>query len=253
MNALIKKSNVKNKFMSPRFPSLKAITTAAFLFTAALSVAQDNYTIKMNLKSEGLPAEYAAFGEMDILTYIKGDKLRTERNGMTMTSVSVYDGKKMTSLNDVMGNKSGFVATKEELNTPEKNAKTEKPKIEYTTEKKMIAGYECTKVIATTVDKDKKENKMILWVTDKIKYSHPEAHKASGRGMPDMSDLKGYPLSMEMSQNAQGMEIKIIMTTTEVLTTPVDDSVFTLNTEGYTMMSYKDMQDKQRAMMQQGK
>jgi len=226
----------------------RTLSTAAFFALSVFATAQDNYTIKMSLKSEGMPAEYAAYAEMDIVNYIKGDKLKTERNGMMGTSVSLYDGKKMISTNEMMGNKSGFTATKEELESSDKNEKTEKAKIEYTAEKKMIAGYECTKVIATSIGKDKKENKTILWVTDKVKYSHPEAHKASGRGMMDLSDLKGYPLAMEIAQNMQGMDIKIIMTTTEISTAPIDDSVFTINTDGYTMMSYKDMLDKQKTM-----
>lgn len=90
---------------------------------------------------------------------------------------------------------------------------------------------------------------MTLWVTDKIKYSHPEAQKASGRGMTDLSDLKGYPLCMEMSQNAQGIDLKIIITATEVSTMPVEDSVFVLKTDGYTMVSYKEMQEQQKTMM----
>jgi len=202
----------------------------------------------MSLKTEGLPPEYAAYGEMDLVNTIKGDKLKTERNGMMGSSTSVYDGKKMISLNENMGNKFGYTATKDELKASDEKEKTEKPKIDYTTEKKMIVGYECTKVIVTTFDKDKKENIITLWVTDKIKYDHPEAHKASGRGMADLSDLKGYPLSMEMSQNAQGMDMKIMITATEVLTSPINDSVFTLNTDGYTMMGYKEMLEKQKSM-----
>lgn len=203
----------------------------------------------MSLKVEGMPPEYAAFAEADITNYIKGDMLKTERNGMMGSNVYVYDGKKMVSLNENMGNKFGFTATKEELEATGKDDKAEKPKIEYTAEKKMIAGYECTKVVAAVQDKDKKETKMVLWVTDKLNYGHPEAHKASGKGLMDLSDLKGYPLAMEMPQNMQGTEIKIMMTATEVLTTPINDSVFVLNTEGYTMMSYKEMQEKQKSMM----
>lgn len=233
--------------------SLKSLGVAALLMFTSIASAQDNYVIKMGVKIEGLPAEYAAMGEMDIITTIKGEKLKTERNGMMESSISVYDGKKMISLSEAMGQKTGFTATKEELEAPDKNTKTEKPKIEYTSEKKMIAGYECTKVLMTTTCADKKDNIVILWVTDKVKYSHPEANKAAGRGMMDLSELKGYPLAMEMNQIANGVPIKILMTTTEISTANIDDSVFILNTDGYTMLSYKDMQAKQKAMMSQGR
>jgi len=232
-----------------RIISLKTITAAVLFFFSGHTLAQDNFTIKMTLKIDGMPPELAAASEMDILTYIKGDKLRTERNGMMGSTISVYDGKKMITLNDMMGNKSGFTATKAELEATDKDEKPEKPKIEYTTEKKTIAGYECTKVIVTYTGKDKKETKMTLWVTDKIKYSHPEAQKGSGRGMTDLSDLKGYPLSMEMSQNIMGADTKMTITATEINTAPIDESVFVLNTDGFTMVSYKEAQEQQKAMM----
>lgn len=228
----------------------KIIASAAMLFIAGCAIAQDNYTVKMNMKIEGLPPEYAGFGEQEMVNYVKGDKYKNEISSMMMTSVSAFDGSKLTSITEQMGNKSGFIATKEELEAANKSEKAEeKPKIEYTTEKKMIAGYECTKAILTSVDKDKKENKMNVWVTEKIKSNQAQGKKTGGRGMRmNLGDLKGYPLEMEMSQNQQGMDMKILITATEVLTTPIDDAVFTVSTEGYKMMTYKEMQDKMKAM-----
>ena len=231
--------------------SFKSLGLAAILAFSSLASAQDNYVIKMAVKIEGLPAEYAAMGEMDIINTIKGEKIKTERNGMMESSVSVYDGKKMISLTEAMGQKMGFTATKEELEASDKDTKTPKAKFEYTSEKKMIAGYEATKVLMTT--SEKKEDVVTLWVTEKVKYMHPEANKAAGKGMLDLSELKGYPLAMEMNQSANGMAMKIIMTTTEISTGPIDDSVFVLNTDGYKLMNYKEMQAKQKAMMGQGR
>ncbi len=210
------------------------------------AIAQENYTMKMTVKTEGLPPEYAAYGEQDIVTYLKGDKSKTEVNSMMFNTTVFYDGKTLTSLSDMMGNKSGYTATKEELESQDKN-KSAKPKIEYTSEKKNIAGYECTKAIATSVGPDKKEKTTILWITDKIKYDKNRS-KTAGRGMTDFGDLKGHPLGMEMSQEMQGSEMKIVMTTTEVSTKPIDDSVFAINTEGYKMMTYQQFQDQMKAM-----
>jgi hypothetical protein len=227
----------------------KIITTAAILFISACAIAQDNYTVKMNMKIEGLPPEYAGFGEQEIVNYVKGDKYKIEISSMMMTSVSAFDGTKLTSITEQMGNKSGFTATKEELEAADKNEKAEaKPKIEYTSDKKTIAGYECTKAVVTSIGKDKKENKMNVWVTEKIKSSQAQFKKRGGRGMMmDLGDLKGYPLEMEMSQSQQGMDMKILITATEVLTTPIDDATFTVSTDGYKMMSYKEMQEKMKA------
>jgi hypothetical protein len=166
-----------------------------------------------------------------------------------MTSVSVFDGSVLTSITEQMGNKTGFRATKDELDAAEKNDKPgAKPKIEYTKDVKTIAGYECTKAIVTSVGKDKKENKMNVWITEKIKANQTNGKKSGGRGMMmDLGDLKGYPLEMEMSQSQQGMDMKILISASEVSTTPLEDAVFTVSTDGYKMMTYKEMQEKMKA------
>ena len=224
----------------------KTIFCVPLLLLSLYSISQECYTMKMNVKTEGLPPEYAAYGEQDIITYIKGDKSKTEVSGMMFNTTVYYDGKQMTSVSDAMGNKSGFTATKEELEADD-NKKQSKPTIEYTSEKRQIAGYECTKAIVTTKGEDGKEQRIITWVTDKIK-ANPGHRSASRSGMADLGDLKGTPLAMEMNRNYQGSEMKMVMTTTEVLTNPLDDSIFKVNTDGYTMMSYKEMKEKSKAM-----
>lgn len=227
---------------------------ALALMASATSIAQDNITVKMNVKVEGLPPEYAGFGEQEIVTYLKGEKSKTEMTSMMGSNITVYDGKKLISLNEQMGNKSGFTATKEEMDAEKDKDKDKvKPKIEYTTEKKTIAGYECTKAIVTNVGKDKKENKTIVWVTDKIKT--PEKPKGGGGrgGMMDLGDLKGYPLEMEMAMSQQGMDMKVLMTTSEVSTSNIDDSVFAVSTDGYKMKNYAEQKAEMKKMEAEGK
>ncbi|MCC6372761.1 MAG: hypothetical protein IT236_17285 [Bacteroidia bacterium] len=215
----------------------KILFSAALLLSAAFVNAQEgfaSFTIKMNMKMEGLPAEYAAYGEQEI-------------SSMMFTTVSFTDGNKHTSLTEAMGNKTGFVTTKEEMEKIDKKDKTEpKPKIEYTSEKKTIAGYECTKAIVTTIDKEKKEAKVNVWFTEKIKLD--PALTKQNKGMFDLGEIKGTPLEIEIKQNADGTEIKVIITTTEVLTSPIADSFFVPNTEGYTMTTYGEWKDKMKAM-----
>lgn len=233
-----------------RYSIKTAVSAVALLLISGLASAQDNYTIKISVKTEGLPAEMAAYGEQDMVTYMKGDKSKTEISSMMFSSTVYFDGQKMTSLTDAMGNKTGYTATKEELEALDKGEKSEKPKIEYTTEKKTIAGYECTKVIVTMMGKDKKEIKTTVWTSEKIQNNHKTASKAGKKGMVDLSEVKGYVLAMEMPLNFQGTEAKVVMNTTEVLTSPIDDAVFTVNTEGYKMMSYSEMMQMQKSMMQ---
>lgn len=223
----------------------KILAVSLFSLSALLVNAQDNYTIKASIKTEGMPAEYAAYGEQEITTYVKGDKYKSEVTSMMFSSTSYFDGKTYCVLSEAMGNKSGFKASIEEMEAEDKKNKDEKPKIESTTEKKTIAGYECTKTIVTVKDKESgKENKITLWVTDKIKSSS----KMRGNRMGfDMGEIKGAPLEMEMPISANGMDMKVVMTTTEVITAAIDDATFIPNTDGYKLMSYVEYKDSLKA------
>ena len=74
-----------------RLLSRLLFTSAVFALVTALSIAQDNYTVKMSMKIEGLPPEYAGFGEQEIVNYVKGDKYKTEVSSMMMTSSSSFE------------------------------------------------------------------------------------------------------------------------------------------------------------------
>jgi len=227
---------------------MKIIIIAAMLVSGLSSLnAQDNYTVKMAIKVEGLPEEYSAMAESDVVVYMKGDKTKHEVTSMMMNQTSVNDGTVSTTIMEQMGNKTGWTMTKAEMQADEKEneAKKTKPTIEYTTEKKTVAGYECTKAIVTSVvGKEKKEQQSTVWFTDKIKQPTTKANIKKGMmGGPDLSSLKGFPMQTEMTVNQQGTELKVISTVTEVLTTPIDDAVFKVNTEGYKMMTYTELKE----------
>lgn len=217
-----------------------------FAFTAS---AQENYTIKMALRMEGLPPEMAAMGEMEITNYVKADKIKSETVGMMGTRILLIDGEKLTSLNEAMGNKTGYTATRAELDEADKNSKSSKSKFEYTGDKKTIAGYECTKVLVTTL-REKEETVTTLWVTEKLAIKNNRMMRAQGgkEGL-DLSELKGYPLGMEMNMAMNGQNLQMVMTATSVSIAAIEDSVFKVSTDGYRMMSYKDMLDKQATKM----
>jgi len=218
--------------------------TILCLFTFSAG-AQENYTIKMAMRMEGLPPEMAAMGEMEITNYIKGDKLKSETLGMMGGRTLLIDGEKMTSLNDRMGNKTGYTATRAELDEADKIKNNPKPKLNYTSEKKTIAGYECTKVVVTSL-REKEEMTSILWVTDKLNIKNNSLMRAQGgKDGLDLSELKGYPLAMEMNQSMNGQTLQMIMTATSVTAGPIDDAIFQLSTEGYRMMTYKEMMSRQ--------
>jgi hypothetical protein len=230
----------------------KLVLVAALAFGCFQINAQENFTVKMSFKIEGLPEEYAGMAENDIVTYMKGEKSKTEVTSMMMSQIILNDGETSTTLMEQMGNKTGWTMTKAEMeaDAKEADAKKTKPTIEYTTEKKMIAGYECTKAIVTSISsKDKKEMKTTVWFTDKIKQPSTAKSKSKKGGMmggPDLSELKGFPMQTEMTTNNQGMEMKMISTVTEVVTTPIDDATFKVSTEGYKMMTYKEVKEQMK-------
>jgi hypothetical protein len=90
-------------------------------------------------------------------------------------------------------------------------------------------------------------------VTEKIKSSAAKGRRTGGRGMQmDFGELKGYPLMIETSQNQNGNEMKVTITATEVSTTPLENSFFTLSTDGYTMMTYQQMMENMKKMRKGG-
>jgi hypothetical protein len=208
------------------------------------SMAQESYTIKMQIKMEGLPPEYAAYGEQDITTYLKGSKSKTEINSMMYSSMVYFDGDTLTMVNDMMGNRTGFRAGKTELEANDKGSAA-KPDIKYTQEKKKIAGYDCTKAIITPKSEDKVGTQIVVWVTEKIK-ADATARRAN-RGMQDLGDLKGFPLEMEVDSQQQGKNVKVIMTTKEVLTGDIPDAAFKAQTDGVKIMSYKEWQEMMKS------
>ena len=92
--------------------------------------------------------------------------------------------------------------------------------------------------------KDGKENVIVFWVTEALKVD--SKHRKGNDNEMDLSELKGYPLGMEMNQSANGMEMKIIMMATEVTVGAVDPTVFDISTEGYNMMSYTEFKSMQK-------
>ena len=60
------------------------IAWASFI---SLTTAQESYTIKSSMKMEGLPPEYSGFGDMEMVTYLKGDKYKRETNSMMASAI----------------------------------------------------------------------------------------------------------------------------------------------------------------------
>jgi GLPGLI family protein len=221
----------------------KLFSTLAVVALTALSLnaqIKEGY-ILYDMKIEGLPPEQAAMmGDMETKVTFKNGKALTEVTSMMFSQQMVVDETGMTMLMEQMGNKIAMKQTKEEMEKAEAKVKEKPadPKIEYTNETKTIAGYECKKAIITTVGKDKKEEKMEMWYSDKFENPNKEG---KGRGQNVMKGLKGMPFEYAGGQG--GMKFK--MTAKEVSTDPVADSKFTLSTEGYKVMTADEIKAMQ--------
>lgn len=231
----------------------RLIFVGLFFCFSLFSFSQDIYTIKSNMKIEGLPDDMAGFADMDLLTCVKGEKSKVETTGMMMSKSTYYDGKTLTIIMNFMGDKFACVVDKQKLTENSKNvAKPKKPSIKYTNEKKKILGYDCTKVLLTVEEESeastkvtltvepKKETILTAWITDKLKSMHADLANAQNNEM-DLSELKGVILEMETSVKENGMDLKMKMTTTEISTKNIDDAQFKANTEGCRMVDYKEM------------
>ncbi|MDF2448183.1 MAG: hypothetical protein K0R26_687 [Bacteroidota bacterium] len=223
--------------MKKLFSTLAVVALTAFSLNAQIKEGSITYDMKM----EGLPPEQAAMmGDMELKTTFKNDKVLSEMSSMMFSSQTCVDEKGMTMLMEQMGNKIAIKQTKEEMEKEAAKSKDKPtdPKIEYLNETKTIAGYECKKAVITTVGKDKKEEKMEVWYSDKFENPNKEG---KGRGQGFMKGFKGLPFEFS---NAQG-GMKFTMIAKAVSTDPIDDSKFNLSTDGYKMMTMDELKAMQ--------
>jgi GLPGLI family protein len=217
----------------------KLFSTLAFISISVLSLTAQNNEgfVLYDMKIEGLPPEQAAMvGDMENKVTFKNGKVLTEMTSMMFTNQTVIDENGMVMLMEQMGNKMAIKQTKDEM---EKDAAKQKdkqadPKIEYINETKTIAGYECKKAIITIVGKDKKEEKMEVWYSEKFANPNKEG---KGKGQGFMKGLKGMPFEYAGGQG--GMKFKMVAK--EVSVDPVSDGKFNLSTDGYKLMTMDEL------------
>ena len=214
---------------------MKKLITAVAILVSAFTYAQNEGSVTYVMTMEGLPPEQAAMvGDMETKIYYKDKKSLSETSSMMFSTKTLTDENGQLLLMDQMGNKSFTRVSKAEMEkmAAESASKDKDPKIEYTTESKSIAGYDCKKAIITLNGKEG-EIKTDVWYTEKVPY----VSQGGGRRGEMFKGLKGMP--MEFSFKQQGMNIK--MSAKEVSLDKVPDSVFVLSTEGYTEKKMDEM------------
>jgi GLPGLI family protein len=214
---------------------MKKLITAVALLCCAFTYAQKEGSVTYVMTMEGLPPEQASMmGDMETKIVYKDKKTYTEMNSMMVSYKTVTDDNGSLTVMDQMGNKYFTRMTKADMDKMAAEKKEKDPKIEYTSETKSIAGYECKKAIVTGEGKEG-EVKMDVWYSEKVPY----ISQGGGRKGGEMfKGLKGMP--MEFSVNQGPMKIKMVAK--EVSFEKVPDSIFTLSTEGYTEKTLADLQ-----------
>jgi GLPGLI family protein len=209
---------------------MKKITLLAFALLATVSMfAQTKvkegtakYKIDYDLDAEG--QEMKAMLPSEMTMYFKGDKYAAETTGGMFDQKAVTNMKNQETimLMDMMGNKVAVKISKDDIEK-EKN-KGKKPKVEITSDTKDIAGFKCTKAIATLDD----GTKMEIWFTKDIMVNN--AFKEGYDGIDGMM--------MEYSVPQKMFTMK--MTCTEVKQGNVDDKVFEIPSD-YKMMTKEEL------------
>lgn len=223
---------------------MKKILAAAIL--ALLSITnlaaqkktpfEGTVTYGISFEGLGLPPEaLTMLNGAEAVSYIKGEKRRTDLNMAIQSTTSIIDGKNksVVTLMDIMGQKYLIRSGADEL----KKEEEQQPElsIKYTDDTKDIAGYKCQKAEVTVKSKDGKEDLVNVYYTREISTSDI---KVPYKG------LKGFPMEYQVNQGG----IKMTFTAKSVSRDPVPDSKFDIPKDGYKEVTMDDFRKQMQQM-----
>ncbi|HRE75910.1 MAG TPA: DUF4412 domain-containing protein [Flavobacteriales bacterium] len=182
--------------------------------------------ISYSMTYEDLPAElenYASMLPKEMTMYIKGEQSRTEQASGMGTTITIVDKKKkeICILMDMMGAKTAYKGSTDEMKDTTVKAK---PEIKVTEETREIAGKKCSKVEITYPGEDAE----VVWVTK-------DMPSGLTRGF---ESLDGFP--MEYTIKRSGMTI--LLTVTAVAEQKVSAEYFKVP-DGYTVKPMSEMKN----------
>lgn len=201
---------------------------------AQLKEGYIRYAMKMDAKGSELSQQL--FGLTETKMYFKNGKSLSVTSTPLTTMKVLNDEKGMLMLTEAGDYKIFVRKSRAELDQAKKKSmESKKAQIDivYTQEKKTILGYPCTKAIITSAGAPGKDNKFIVWFTEKISNAQGITQNYSDA----LTKLKGMPLEFDMDKNGT----KIQMTVKEISSKPVPDATFVLSTAGYTEKDARDL------------
>lgn len=201
----------------------RLLTVLALLIATCIHAQVKEGTIVFDMKMEGMKDDMAKMmGNMSSTLYFKpGKTLNIVKTNMN-TMKTYSDATGVLLLMEQMGQKLYKKMSSADLDKQTSGTTT---KITYTTEKKVIIGYNCTKAIITVTTKGNAVP-ITVWYTDKLPVI------VSGTDAKTFKDLKGMPLQYTLNQG----QMNITLTAKSISTTPVPDATFNVSTAGYTEM-----------------
>jgi hypothetical protein len=227
------KKNIKSIFTTLALsilalPAISQVTSG--VVTYDMEMKSDNEQMQMQL-------DMMSGGKM-VMTFDK-ENFKTEMSNSMMVQKTVFDDSKKSGvmLMEMMGMKTAIPMTEEELTVKNEKEKGNQEKTTYTItdEKKTIAGYECTKVIATS-----EEGETIMWVTKKIQPKTTKTTFTSDK-------VDGFPLVIETKSTRGGMPMTVILTATSVKENIKEKEPFNLEVpKGYKTMTVDEYEKMQR-------
>jgi GLPGLI family protein len=166
-----------------------------------------------------------AFDGATTTVYLKGNLSRSELSSALFSSTTIHDSKTGAAvvLREVSGQKLLIRMSPE--NWIEKNKKYQGIKFTNTNEKKTIAGYTCTKAVATLSD----GSTFAVYYTTEIIPENKEYDY-------QFKNLNGLPLEYELTQGS----LKIKYTVSKISLNPVPASKFDIPKGGYREMTYEE-------------
>jgi GLPGLI family protein len=166
-----------------------------------------------------------AFDGATTTVYLKGNLSRSELSSALFSSTTIHDSKTggAVVLREVSGQKLLIRMSPE--NWVEKNRKYQGISFTNTNETKAIAGYTCTKAVATLED----GSTFSVYYTTEIIPENKEYDY-------QFKNLNGLPLEYELTQG----KLKIRYTVSKINLNPVPASKFDIPKGGYREMTYEE-------------
>lgn len=209
-------------------------------------------------------------GETTSSTFLKGDLIKTVSKSEMGNTITIRDNAKKTTttLMEMMGRKTGIVATDEDQEAMRKrmdsmmqsrnpdqanptSGNTPNAVIHYTEETKKIAGLNCKKAFLVVTRNNGNTDSSAIWYCPDFKLQGitstggvqggPFGGLMRNSGLSALSQLEGFPMQYEMNMR-RGRKMTVEVTKVD-FEKEVKDKEFEIPS-GYEMQSAKDMETR---------